>query len=385
MKSGDPSAGGRVGLRSGETDRGGATLRGGETDRGGAGRRTGESGRRLEVDPAGEGDVTVWFIGVSTARSTINELLPAWAGFLGRRAVVRGRDVPLDAPASAYQAVLDELAAASRDVAGAVVTSHKVRLLDAARARFRQIDPLAEVLAEVSAIRPVDGGFDGFSRDAIAIRRTLDDVFGQGSGVADDVVCFGAGGSGRALMLALMTDRWDDGPPFAIRTPAPRTFHIVERDPARLSAFGRIARRVGVPDDRLRAHHLEGIRAAGELVATLPPRALVVNATGLGKDAPGSPIPGATRFPRDSIAWDFNYRGDLGFLDTAAAERRAGVRVMDGWRFFLHGWIEALVPLLGTPLDGDAFERLVGASEPFRPAASRARAALGPTPHDARS
>ena len=41
---------------------------------------------------------------------------------------------------------------------------------------------------------------------------------------------------------------------------------------------------------------------------------LVINATGLGKDAPGSPISDAAQFPLNGIAWDFNYRGDLVFL-----------------------------------------------------------------------
>jgi shikimate 5-dehydrogenase len=64
----------------------------------------------------------------------------------------------------------------------------------------------------------------------------------------------------------------------------------------------------------------------------LSPCSLVVNGTGLGKDAPGSPITDAAVFPRNGIAWDFNYRGDLAFLRQARAQAPSRrLRVEDGW------------------------------------------------------
>ena len=57
------------------------------------------------------------------------------------------------------------------------------------------------------------------------------------------------------------------------------------------------------------------------VLAGLGAGALVVNATGLGKDGPGSPLTDRARFPVDAVAWDLNYRGDLVFLQQA---RRAG-------------------------------------------------------------
>jgi len=39
--------------------------------------------------------------------------------------------------------------------------------------------------------------------------------------------------------------------------------------------------------------------------------------TGLGKDAPGSPLTDAVVFPDHGIVWDLNYRGDLIFLEQA--------------------------------------------------------------------
>ena len=100
------------------------------------------------------------------------------------------------------------------------------------------------------------------------------------------------------------------------------------------------------------------VRSADALVAALPPASLVVNATGLGKDAPGSPLTDGARFPRDAVAWDLNYRGDLVFLDQA---RAAGhVRVEDGWVYFLHGWTQVIAEVfdLEIPTSGPVFDAL---------------------------
>ena len=92
-------------------------------------------------------------------------------------------------------------------------------------------------------------------------------------------------------------------------------------------------------------------------VAGLPDASVVVNATGLGKDRPGSPLGAAARFPRDGIAWDFNYRGELVFLEQA---RAASVRAVDGWHYFIHGWTRVIAEVfaIDIPTAGPEFERL---------------------------
>ena len=58
----------------------------------------------------------------------------------------------------------------------------------------------------------------------------------------------------------------------------------------------------------------------------------MINATGMGKDLPGSPITEAGRFPMNGVAWELNYRGELQFLDQALAQREArNLTVEDGW------------------------------------------------------
>ena len=98
-----------------------------------------------------------------------------------------------------------------------------------------------------------------------------------------------------------------------------------------------------------------------EVCARLKPGSLVVNATGLGKDAPGSPLTGAVVFPLDGFAWEFNYRGELVFLEQARAQAKArNLRVEDGWIYFIHGWTRVIAEVfhLNIPTSGPEFERL---------------------------
>jgi shikimate 5-dehydrogenase len=86
-----------------------------------------------------------------------------------------------------------------------------------------------------------------------------------------------------------------------------------------------------------------------------------VNATGLGKDAPGSPLTDAAVFPANGFVWDFNYRGDLLFLDQARrqlAER--DLHVEDGWIYFLHGWTQVIAEVfhIDIPSSGPGFDAL---------------------------
>jgi shikimate 5-dehydrogenase len=88
---------------------------------------------------------------------------------------------------------------------------------------------------------------------------------------------------------------------------------------------------------------------------------MVVNATGLGKDGPGSPLTDRVVFPEGGLVWEFNYRGDLVFLDQArAAEQARNLSVHDGWVYFIHGWTRVIAEVfdIDIPMSGPAFEEL---------------------------
>ena len=93
----------------------------------------------------------------------------------------------------------------------------------------------------------------------------------------------------------------------------------------------------------------------------LPACSLVINATGLGKDAPGSPITSAARFPEGGYAWEFNYRGELVFLEQAQSQAKSrGLHVEDGWLYFVHGWTQVIAEVFGVtiPTEGPTFDQI---------------------------
>ncbi|MCB1972835.1 MAG: hypothetical protein KDG54_20785, partial [Geminicoccaceae bacterium] len=113
-----------------------------------------------------------------------------------------------------------------------------------------------------------------------------------------------------------------------------------------------------VPDDYVLAPSAADNDA---VMAGLKPGSLVINATGLGKDAPGSPLTWEARFPERGIVWELNYRGDLVFLDQARAQQEAqGLQVEDGWSYFIHGWTQVIAEVFDVeiPTSGPRFDEI---------------------------
>jgi shikimate dehydrogenase len=104
-----------------------------------------------------------------------------------------------------------------------------------------------------------------------------------------------------------------------------------------------------------------------ELLVGLPPESLIVNATGMGKDIPGSPVTDDARFPERGVVWELNYRGELDFLRQARRqERTRDLRVEDGWLYFLHGWSEMIAEVFHVELTPERFESLSTEAEAIR-------------------
>jgi shikimate 5-dehydrogenase len=168
----------------------------------------------------------------------------------------------------------------------------------------------------------------------------------------------GGGGAAAALLLHLseMPNPGD----------RPRRCLLVERNGGRLAQLQMLL--AGLPaaiEFDLRLHD-EPVRNDA-LLATLPPASVVINATGMGKDRPGSPLSDAVRYPAQALAWDLNYRGELRFLSQARSQpAAAGVRAEDGWLYFLHGWSQVIEHVLQTPIDGPMFERMADAAAGLR-------------------
>jgi shikimate 5-dehydrogenase len=90
---------------------------------------------------------------------------------------------------------------------------------------------------------------------------------------------------------------------------------------------------------------------------------MIVNATGLGKDMPGSPLTDSCRFPYGSLVWELNYRGELQFLKQAREqEKSAALTVVDGWDYFVYGWTQVISEVLHIDISDGTLRQLAEAA-----------------------
>ncbi|MCW2852084.1 MAG: hypothetical protein JWM84_1748 [Nocardioides sp.] len=290
----------------------------------------------------------LYFVGVSTTRSSIMTIFPAWAEVLGLDAQIRGLDVPLHAPPEVVRAAVDTVRA-DPATAGALVTTHKAGVYDVAGGWFDELDDAARLCHEVSCIAVRSGRLLGWAKDPITSRQAYTQLLGPEpwrDGVGD-VVCLGAGGAGLALLVAALSE-----------THRPRRLLLTDRDTGRLELAREVVSRLSARGE-VELHHTTTAERSDEVAASAAPGSLIVNATGMGKDSPGSPVSDAVVFPRGAVVWDMNYRGELDFLRQARAQEwERGLTVADGWRYFLHGWTEVISEVFDVTLDATLFAQL---------------------------
>ncbi len=295
-----------------------------------------------------------YFIGVTTAKSSIMRVFPEWARHLGLGDVeIKGIDfVPHDTPERYREAVAflksDPLSL------GALVTTHKLDLFEACSDMFDEIDPHARLMAETSCLSKRDGRLVCHAKDPISAGLSIDGFLPADHFIRTgaEVFSMGAGGSTIALTWHLMQQSRGANRPSRIV--------VSNRSQARLDHIRDIHRQIGsdIPVDYVLAPCAENNDA---ILAGMKPGSLVINATGLGKDAPGSPLTDDARFPEQAVVWELNYRGDLVFLDQARAqEKTRGLQIEDGWTYFIHGWTQVIAEVFGIeiPASGPRFEEI---------------------------
>ncbi len=297
---------------------------------------------------------TFYFIGVTTGQSSIMKVFPRWAEFLGLGDIaIRGIDlVPHDTVAN-YRAVVAFLKADPLSL-GALVTTHKLDLFAACRDMFDVIDPHAELMAETSCLTKRDGKLICQAKDPITSGLSMDGFLPAEHFVRTgaEVFAMGAGGSTIALTWHLLQASCSAGRPSRIV--------VSNRSQPRLDHIRQIHRKI---DARVSCEYVLAPRAEDNdaVMAGLKPGSLVINATGLGKDAPGSPLTFAGVFPDRAIVWELNYRGSLIFLDQACAqESRKHLKIEDGWTYFIHGWAQAIAEVfdIEMPTAGPRFDAI---------------------------
>jgi len=294
-----------------------------------------------------------YFIGVTTSQSSIMKVFPRWATHLKLNAAIAGIDCRVHDDPGVYRGVVRRLKEDPHALGG-LVTTHKIDLLTAARDLFDDLDPDALLLGEASCISKRDGRLWGHAKDPLTSGLSLEAFVERGhwGRTGAEVCILGAGGSSLALTTYLMKERSPED--------RPRRIVVTNRSEPRLAAMREVHRKInpGIPIEYIHAPRPE---ANDEAVGRLSAGSLVVNATGLGKDGPGSPLTDSARFPVNGLVWEFNYRGRLVFLDQALAQRaERNLRIEDGWTYFLHGWTRVIAEVchVAIPTSGPEFEDL---------------------------
>ena len=303
---------------------------------------------------------TMYFIGVTTGKSSINKVFPLWMDVLGRPEVVlRGIDHPMHDDPARYRASVAQIKHDPNSL-GALVTTHKIDLYNAAREMFDYFDLYAQITGELSSISKLDGRLEGHAKDPITAGLSLEAIIDDGyfGRTGGDILCLGAGGSAVATLLHLINK------PDAVDRPA--RFIVVNRSQGRLDHMRQMVEQVGsdiAVEYICNADPAENDR----LMAALPDYSIVINATGMGKDSPGSPITDAGVFPRRGIAWEFNYRCELDFLHQSLRQVESReLTVEDGWIYFVHGWSQVVAQVLHVDLTPEVFGRLERAAASVR-------------------
>ncbi|MET1006500.1 MAG: hypothetical protein ABWX96_13195 [Propionibacteriaceae bacterium] len=287
-------------------------------------------------------DTVMGFVGVTTGGSSIMKVFPKWADALDLPTrTLRGVDVPLDASAETYRELVTTIRD-DRDHWGALVTTHKMGVFAAARDLFDDLDELAVTFEEISSIAKRGDRLTGKAKDPVTVQLALDeflpvDHFAATGGAA---LVLGSGGAGCALTYQL-----------GQRADAPSQIICTALEQSALDHHRQLHERGGVDLGRVRYVLTPGPDDVDALLAELPPASLVVNATGMGKDRPGSPLTEQGRFPARAVVWEFNYRGPLQFLQQARAQQAARDLVLeDGWRYFVHGWSQVVADVFDIPM-----------------------------------
>ena len=298
------------------------------------------------------------FVGVSTAGSSIMRIFPRWAEILDlpTRTLV-GHDLPLDATPENYRALVGQIRN-DPDHLGALVTTHKMALFEAAHDLFDHLDTFSTLCGEVSSISKRNGALLGHAKDPITAGLALDEFLPDDhfDATGAHALILGAGGAGTALSWYL-SERED----------RPGSIVVTDTSTSRLEHLRDVHTRRGTPPDLIRYVLASDAQATLNVLTALPAASLVVNASGLGKDRPGSPLPEAAVFPDGAYVWEFNYRGSLEFLAQAREqEAAADLVVVDGWRYFIHGWTQVIAEVFDLELNDQLVEQLADAAADAR-------------------
>ena len=244
------------------------------------------------------------------------------------------------------------------------MTTHKIDLLAAASDLFDALGPYAQTRQEVSSTAKDDGKLVGRATDPVAGGLSVGDGIGPGQvgGSGGHLLIFGAGGSAVALTLHVIQKcRCADRPERIV---------VVNRSAARLARLRLMVEGVtgsGGPNIQFSYIQNSVPKRNDEILAGLPAGSVVINATGMGKDTPGSLLCADAPFPHHGVIWELNYGGELDIMRQAETQQAArSLTVADGWDYFTHGWAQVNSHVLQVKIDPFLFAHLSELAELVR-------------------
>ncbi len=300
---------------------------------------------------------TMYFVGVTTTQSSIMKVFPKWSDILNLNAQIVGYDAPIHAPAEKYRAIVQHVIDDPMSK-GALVTTHKIDLLNACRDMFDRLDNYADICEEVSGIALHNDELNGYAVDPISSGLTLDHFVPQNhwTDTTADVLCLGAGGAAIAISV-YMGEQTENHP---------RKFILVDILQERLDAIKTIHAKLDTKIE-FEYHLSDSAEANDKMLGDLSDGSLVINATGLGKDRPGSPLTDAGIFPQNGLVWELNYRGERTFMTQAQTQADArNLIIEDGWVYFIHGWSQVISRVFDVELTPNIIQQLDDAASETR-------------------
>lgn len=297
---------------------------------------------------------TMYFIGVTTGSSSIMKVFPEWAKALGlENAVMKGIDIAIHEKPEVYREVVQFLKDDPLSL-GALVTTHKIDLYNAAHDLFDVEGTYAKQFGEISSIYKDGDKFCCDAKDPITCGMAMEEYVPENywkNNPEAGVFIMGAGGSCISMCSYYMRNFSKENSPSKIvvcNRSLPRLEecqHINEKFyPGTIPAEYYLTPEPGQNDEQL---------------AKMGKGSLVINATGLGKDRPGSPLTDAAQFPENALVWELNYRGERKFMHQALAQTDSrGVTVIDGWMYFIYGWTQVIADVFHTEILGERLKEM---------------------------
>lgn len=297
---------------------------------------------------------TMYFIGVTTGQSSIMKVFPEWAKALGLKdAVIKGIDIEIHAPRDVYREVVSFIKNDPLSL-GALVTTHKIDLYNAASDLFEYLDPYAQRFGELSSISKDGSKLCGHAKDPITCGLAMEEFIPENywkEHPEAGVFIMGAGGSAISMCSYFMREEFKGNYPSHIV--------VANRSQPRLTEIEEINNTLNPGFVRCE-YHLTPEFAQNDIVLhTMPEGSLIINATGLGKDRPGSPLTDDAVFPQNAMVWEINYRGDLRFMHQALEQKdKQNLLVEDGWMYFVYGWTSVISEVFHIPIEGETLKEM---------------------------